>query len=370
MGGSGIWLLAGVALLVVACANEASAPGHEDPTPEPTSSATTSPTPRPTATPEPTPAPLTLAGVFPPRELPPGLDPSRMRTVIATGDVIPARYTDVQIRNRGDDFLWPVAATSGLTSGADLTVINLEAPVIERCPYHDSGFIFCGRPGIIGAFQQAGVDVVTMENNHIGNWGASGIAETEQRLDGAGLRRADRDTPAIVDVRGLTFGFLAFNAVGERIDRPAMQAQIQALRPQVDVLSVSYHWGVEYTSVPYPGAGIAEDDPVEIGHLAVDAGADLVIGNHPHWVQGVELYKEGFIAYAHGNFIFDQMWSYETRVGVVGKYTFYDERLVRAEYHPVRSIDYGQPVPMSGPEAQAVLDGMKASSEAIAAGRP
>jgi poly-gamma-glutamate synthesis protein (capsule biosynthesis protein) len=213
------------------------------------------------------------------------------------------------------------------------------------------------------------VDIVTIENNHIGNWGLDGITETKQRLDASALRWADRDTPAIVDVRGLKFGFLAFNAVGERIDRPAMQAKIQALRPQVDVLSVAYHWGVEYVSVPAPGAGIAEDDPVEIGHLAVDAGADLVIGNHPHWVQGVELYKGKYIAYAHGNFIFDQMWSYETRVGVIGKYTFYDAHLVKVEYIPVLSIDYGQPVPMQGPEAQAVLDGMKASSEQIAAGR-
>jgi poly-gamma-glutamate synthesis protein (capsule biosynthesis protein) len=284
--------------------------------------------------------------------------------------VIPARYTDVQIRNRGDDFLWTVAQTSAITSSADLTVIDLEAPVFEGCPYHDSGFTFCGRPGIMGAFQQGGFDVATLENNHIGNWGLDGINETKQLLDASGLRWADRDTPAIVDVRGMKFGFLAFNAVGERIDRPAMQAKIAALGPQVDVLSVAYHWGVEYVSVPAPGAGIAEDDPVEIGRLAVDAGADLVIGNHPHWVQGVELYKGKFIAYAHGNFIFDQMWSYETRVGVIGKYTFYDAQLVRAEYIPVLSIDYGQPVPMAGADAQAVLDGMKASSLAIAAGRP
>ncbi len=283
--------------------------------------------------------------------------------------MIPARYTDVQIRNRSDDFLWPVAATSDLTAAADLTVINLEAPIIESCPYHDSGFTFCGRPGIIGAFQRAGVDVVTIENNHIGNWGVSGITETKQHLDATGLRWADRSTPAIVDVRGLKFGFLAFNAVGERIDRPTMAAQIRALRPQVDVLSVAYHWGAEYVTVPTIGPGIAEDDPVEIAHLAVDAGADLVIGNHPHWVQGVELYKGKYIAYAHGNFIFDQMWSYETRVGVVGKYTFYDNRLVRVEYVPVLSVDYGQPVPMTGAEAQAVLDGMKLSSEQIAAGR-
>jgi poly-gamma-glutamate synthesis protein (capsule biosynthesis protein) len=363
------WLLVGVAALLVACADETStAPAPEASTRPPTSPSPTA-TRRPTATPEPTPTPLTLADVFPPRELSPGLDPSRLRTLIATGDVIPARYTDVQIRNRSDDFLWPVVATSGLTSSADLTVINLEAPIIEGCPYHDSGFTFCGRPGIMGAFQHAGVDVVTIENNHIGNWGLNGITETKQRLDSAGLRWADRTTAAIVDVRGLKFGFLAFNAVGERIDRPAMDAQIRALRPQVDVLSVSYHWGAEYVSVPTAGAGIAEDDPVEIGHLAVDAGADLVIGNHPHWVQGVELYNGKYIAYAHGNFIFDQMWSYETRVGVVGKYTFYDEQLVRVEYVPVLSFDYGQPVVMTGAEAQAVLDGMKAASEVIAAGR-
>jgi len=121
--------------------------------------------------------------------------------------------------------------------------------------------------------------------------------------------------------------------------------------------------------------GIADDNPVEIAHLAVDAGADLIIGNHPHWVQAVELYKgkhalsgaEGYIAYAHGNFIFDQMWSYETRVGVIGRYTFYDDRLVRVEYIPTLIQDYAQPVPLQGADAQAVLDGMKVASEQLAA---
>jgi poly-gamma-glutamate synthesis protein (capsule biosynthesis protein) len=359
-------MMPGVVLLLAACAREATAPGPAD---EAAQDATTRPPERASATPAPTPSQLTLADIFPPRPLPAGLDPSRLRTLIATGDVIPARFTDVTIRNRGDDFLYPVAATKDLTSAADLTVINLEAPIIESCPYHDEGFTFCGRPGIIGAFQAGGVDVVTIENNHIGNWGYSGIQETVQHLDAAGLRWADRVTPAILDVRGLKFGFLAFNAVGERIDREAMAAGIEALRPQVDVLSVAYHWGAEYVSVPMIGAGVAEDDPVEIGRLAVDAGADLVIGNHPHWVQGIEIYKGKLIAYAHGNFIFDQMWSYETRVGVIGKYTFYDEQLVRVEYVPVLIEDYAQPVPMTGAERQSVLDGMRASSEAIAAGR-
>jgi poly-gamma-glutamate synthesis protein (capsule biosynthesis protein) len=309
-----------------------------------------------------------LADVFPPRDISAlGLDPARLRTVIATGDVIPARYTDVTIRNRGDDFLYPVRATSHITREADLTVINLEAPLVSYCPYHAEGFTFCGRPGFVAALEEAGVDVVTLENNHIGNYGQDGIDETIRHLEAAGMRWADRDNPAIVDVRGLKFGFIAFNAVLEGVDREFIAAQIRALRPQVDVLAVAVHWGAEYVRLPDVAPGVADDDPVELAHLMADAGADWIIGNHPHWVQAVELYKGAFIAYAHGNFIFDQMWSYETRVGVIGKYTFYDDQLVRVEYIPTLIEDYAQPVPLDGAERQAVLDGMKAASEELAA---
>ncbi len=327
------------------------------------------PTPRLTTSPTPLPA-LTLADIFPPRDLSAlKLDPSRVRTLIATGDVIPARYTDVTIRNLGDDFLYPVAATKEITSNGDLTVVNLEAPLVEGCPYHDSGLIFCGRPGFVLALQAAGVDVATLENNHIANYGEDGVVETVGHLEAGGIRWADRDSPAIFAVRGLKFGFLAFNGVEYPLDREAMAAQIKALRPKVDVLVVAVHWGNEYVSLPQAVPPVANDDPVEIGHLAIDAGADLIIGNHPHWVQAVEVYKGKFIAYAHGNFIFDQMWSYETRVGVIGKYTFYDDALIGMEYIPTIIENYAQPRPLEGAERQAVLDGMEAASEELAAGR-
>ena len=311
--------------------------------------------------------PLTLGDIFTPRDLSRlSLDPSRLRTLIATGDINPGRFTDVTIRNQGDDFLYPVAATKEITAAADLTVVNLEAPLIEGCPYHDSGLIFCGRPGFVEALLAAGVDVATLENNHIGNYGPQGIAETVELLAAADIDFADRDTSAVLDVRGLKFGFLAFNGVGERIDRAEMVAQIEALRPQVDVLAVAYHWGAEYVSLPRGAPGIAEDDPVGIAHLAVDAGADLVIGNHPHWVQAAELYKGKLIAYSHGNFIFDQMWSYETRVGIIGRYTFYDGVLVGVEFIPVLIENFAQPRLLEGSEAEAVLEGMRAASEELA----
>jgi len=360
-------LLAALTLLLVlvACGEESDDEGGSDPTASPR--ATVSPSPRPS--PSPTPLPLlTLADIFPPRDLTSlKFDPSRIRTVIATGDVIPARYTDVIIRQRGDDFVYPVAATKDVTSGGDLSVVNLEAPLVEGCPYHDEGLIFCGRPEFVAALQAAGVDVATLENNHIGNYLQEGIDETIIHLEEANIRWADRDSPAIVSVRGLEFGFLAFNGVEQVLDREAMIAQIRALRRRVDVLAVAVHWGAEYVSIPQAVPPVANDDPVEIAHLAIDAGADLIIGNHPHWVQAVEIYKGKFIAYAHGNFIFDQMWSYETRVGVIGKYTFYDETLVGVEYVPTLIDNYAQPVPLEGAERQAVLDGIRAASEELAA---
>jgi hypothetical protein len=366
--------LAAAMLIAVACGGD----DDEEVTPQPTNplvnpppGETVGPLSTPAGqTPSPTPnlpSPLTLEDIFPPRDLSQyDLDPARVRTLIATGDVIPARYTDFIIRQEGDNFLYTVEKTADIVSDADITVINLEAPLIGYCEVHTEGFTFCGRPGFTAALNEAGVDVVTMENNHIGNYGYPGIEETRGHIEEAGMQWADRSTPAIVEVDGMTFGFLAFNGVIEVIDRDAMVAAIEALRPEVDVLAVSYHWGAEYVSLPTVAPGVADDDPVAIGHLAVDAGADLVIGNHPHWVQGVELYNGSYIAYAHGNYIFDQMWSYETRVGVIGKYTFYDDELIGVEYVPTLIENYAQPQPMTGQERQDTLDGMREASYELA----
>jgi poly-gamma-glutamate capsule biosynthesis protein CapA/YwtB (metallophosphatase superfamily) len=335
------------------------------------SAAAASDTPTPTASPEPKadiPA-LTTADVFPPRDLSKyDLDASHIRTLIATGDVIPARHTDYIIRQMGNDFGYTVRETKDITSAADVTVINLEAPLIEGCP-EEAGetFTFCGQPGFTSALNEAGVDVATLENNHIGNYGSEAITETEGYLDAAGIKWSDRSNAAIIDVRGVKFGFLAFNGVGFPVDRVGMAEQITALRPQVDVLAVAFHWGMEYVGVPQPAPGIADDDPIEIAHAAIDAGADFIIGNHPHWIQGVEVYKGKWITYAHGNFIFDQEWSYETTVGVIGKYTFYDDTLIGVEFIPVHIMNYAQPVPMTGQERQDTLDIMKKDTEDLAA---
>jgi poly-gamma-glutamate synthesis protein (capsule biosynthesis protein) len=119
-----------------------------------------------------------------------------------------------------------------------------------------------------------------------------------------------------------------------------------------------YHWGVEYTSVP-------TQEQIDLAHLTVDAGADLVLGNHPHWVQGTETYKNKFIVYGFGNFIFDQMWSQETREGVVGKFLFNSSGLKSVSFYPIIIEDYWQPRFANKEEAAKILNGLKESSEEI-----
>jgi poly-gamma-glutamate synthesis protein (capsule biosynthesis protein) len=359
---------ASVLLLIAACGGSIDDTSSRlQPLVNPTDSPPPTPTPAPSyGAPVP---PLTTNDIFPPRDLSQyNLDPSHIRTIIATGDVIPARHTDYIVRGLNNDFEYTVDATKDILSDADITVINLEAPLIDGCP-EEAGetFTFCGQPGFTGALQTAGVDLATLENNHIGNYGSDGITETEQHLDDAGIKWADSYTPSIIDVRGVKFGFLAFNGVGGAVDQVAMKQQIEALRLQVDVLSVAFHWGLEYVSVPQPAPGIADDDPVELAHAAIDDGADLIIGNHPHWIQGVEMYKGKFITYAHGNFIFDQEWSYETTVGVIGKYMFYDDTLIGVDFTPVLIQNYAQPVPMTGDQRQQTLDIMKQDTDEVAA---
>jgi poly-gamma-glutamate capsule biosynthesis protein CapA/YwtB (metallophosphatase superfamily) len=156
--------------------------------------------------------------------------------------------------------------------------------------------------------------------------------------------------------------------VGLAIDKAALKAGIARARQLADVVVVQFHWGKEYQRQPLPDPHVpTPDDPVTIGHDAIDWGADLVIGNHPHWYQGIEVYHGKLITYAHGNFVFDQMWSEQTREGMIGTYTFYGTKLISATWKAVRSYDYGQPIFMNAKDNATALTTMEAASDQLAA---
>ncbi|MBM4438071.1 MAG: CapA family protein [Actinobacteria bacterium] len=199
---------------------------------------------------------------------------------------------------------------------------------------------------------------------HILDQGPQGLASSRQVLEQAGIAHTGNGRSAVVTLDNVRFGLLAYDAVIGPVDRTAIAADIERLRDKADVVAVQYHWGAEYvrTPAPYPGHPTA---PRDLARFTIDAGADLVIGNRPHWFQGVELYRGKLIAYAHGNFAFDQPWSDETHRGVVGLYTFYDDRLIEVRYVPIRIQDWGPPRLAEGAERAYILTDMRRASEAL-----
>ncbi len=324
-----------IVLATVACSLGPSATVARRPPPTP-AMASAPPPPTPTPVPQ-----LSINGLFHPAAASPP-DSGHVRTLIATGDFIPAREVNAQALRRGD-FLWSVRPTADFVKSADVTYVNLETPLFTGCKIDENGFTFCGDARHVDALKAIGARVVNVANNHFGNYGPAGVQSTTDLLSRNGIATSGLGPPAVVDVRGVKFAFLGFNGVGLAVDRQALVAGIQYARQQADVVVVQFHWGKEYERQPMPDPGVpTPDNPVDLGHLAIDSGADIVIGNHPHWYQGVEIYKNKLITYAHGNYVFDQMWSEETREGVIGTYTFYDNHVVAASWKPIRIYDYGQ----------------------------
>jgi poly-gamma-glutamate synthesis protein (capsule biosynthesis protein) len=295
------------------------------------------------------------------------MDPTKIRTLLVTGDVIPARGVNYFATVKRD-FLWPFRPTADYTKNADITYINLEAPLFAGCPVSPAeSFTFCGDARFVNGLNFMGAKVANLANNHLSNYGAEGITATDQLLQSHGILTSGLGPVAVIDIRGIKFGFIGFNGVGRAIDQNALKAGIARARQQADIVVVQFHWGKEYERQPMPDRGVpTPDDPVGIGHEAIDWGADIVIGNHPHWYQGIEVYKGKLITYAHGNFVFDQMWSEETREGVIGTYTFYGTQLVAATWKPVRSYDYGQPVFMNASDSASTLQTIEAASDTLA----
>ena len=285
----------------------------------------------------------------------------KLRTIIATGDIIPARSVNFQANIR-KDFKWPYLETAQILKSADITFINLETPLFPNCPLTNEGMIFCGDAGNLEGLKYSGVDIASLANNHAGNFGKEGVQKTYDLLVKNRVLVTGVNGPVVMDIRGLKFAFLGYNDITKpqpgisNADEEKIKSEILKAKKIADVVIVAFHWGVEYQDQP-------DERQKYLARFAIDAGADLIIGNHPHWIQPVEVYKNKLITYAHGNFIFDQEWSLKTKQGVVGKYTFYDKTLIDAEFFPIQIEDFGQPHFLEGEEKIKILEAMKVQSQ-------
>lgn len=270
-------------------------------------------------------------------------------TVITTGDVIPARTVNWKMTQK-NDFTYPFQITAGLLKSADLTLINLEAPLVKNCPVTTEGMTFCGDQKFVEGLNFAGIDVANLANNHSLNWGSDGLQQTVKLLDANGILATGYQNNHLIihSFNHSVFGFLGFNLL-DPFDENSLLQTVNDSSRKVDVLFVSLHWGTEYTHQP-------DEWQCTLAHRIIDEGAAMVVGNHPHWIQPLEVYNDKLIIYAHGNFVFDQEWSVETKTGFIARHTFYDNRLVDTEVLPIFISDYSQPEFVGGEAKEITLD--------------
>lgn len=247
----------------------------------------------------------------------------------------------------------PFRKLAPLMRAADITFINLESPFSDRGPYFDHGLIFHAAPEGIAGLQLAGVVIASTANNHSRDCGPHGVEFTVKWLRSHGispLGTSESETTThqgIVLVRkGVRFGFLGYtfdqqngnwHDIDPRIamaDIPTMCRDLAALRKSADVVIVSMHHGVEYKMKP-------TQTQIAFAHAAIDAGAALVIGHHPHVVQATETYRSGLIFYSLGNFVFDQYQRPETQHGELAEISFLGSTLLATHIIPVKITPTG-----------------------------
>lgn len=212
---------------------------------------------------------------------------------------------------------------------SDVVFANLEGPASDQGRDLQNLYSFRMDPDTIPALKGAGMSIVSVANNHAGDWGREAFIDTLNRLEeneilytGGGISK-DVENPTIIEKYGMKIGFLGFSDVGPQnlsakedtvgillANNPRYEEIIKNAKSQVDYLVVSIHWGDEYKTT-----NNARQET--LAKKAVDAGAKLVIGHHPHVIQNTEVYKDSLIVYSLGNFIFDQKFSTATMQGML-----------------------------------------------------
>jgi len=290
-------------------------------------------------------------------------------TLIAAGDVMLSRGVAVKIKENGPDY--PFLKVQDYLKTGDIVFANLENPIAEGRTIKPGEMFFRADPNLVSELKDNNFSILSLANNHSGNFGTDGLKQTFQYLNEAGIKYVGAgenyevaNSPVFLKKNGLTFAFLAYDDINFTpaeygaeegkagiafFDQTEMSKAVALAKKQADFVIISMHFGNEYQPLP-------STQQKEWAHLAIDLGADLVLGHHPHVVMPIEEYKGKYIFYSLGNFIFDQMWSRSTREGIIAKIIFNEKGEIKIqEVKPFLINDYCQPNFINGEEGAEIL---------------
>jgi len=291
--------------------------------------------------------------------------------IAAVGDIMLGGSSEPVLHATGYDY--PFVHMRKFLQDSHIVFGNLEGPLTDRGEaVRDKKYVFRSPPEkVVPALQAAGFTVLSLANNHILDYGVEGLEQTMEVLKvagihpaGAGRDLAEARRPALVKGGGRTVAFLAYSltlpeSFYAEPDRPGtafghehhVRADVAQARRQADLVIVSFHWGRELETT-------LRDYQPRLGHAAIDAGASVVFGHHPHILQGIERYKHGVILYSLGNFTFGSYSKSVTR-SAIAQLLFRGNRLRQLRMIPinVNNIELNfQPLPLSGRDADAVIE--------------
>ncbi len=293
--------------------------------------------------------------------------PTRV-SFLFVGNIVPARCVRAAADERGDD-RYIYAEVAPIIRQADYAFALLNGSLTDRVPATGCvrTFVLVGDPHHAETLAWAGFDAVNVATNHVKNGGDGAFLDTLDAIRAAGLavlgggvNLEEALRPLVLTFGGVRYAFVALNEIEERSfagsDTPGaaplteanLQTAMQAARAQADVVIALPHWGPEYDATPlYEQRRWAQ--------RFVDAGADVIVGNHSHVVQGMDILDGVPVFYSLGNFVFDQSWSLETQQGVILLLTFEGTRLVAYRFIPVHT-DHDGTVHLAPPaEAEVIL---------------
>jgi len=287
-------------------------------------------------------------------------------SMIAVGDIMLSRAVGRNMK-KINDYNYPFLEVQEIISNADIAFGNLEAPFFTGNPVDDNSFLFRSDEEAVSGLDFAGFDMLSLANNHALNQGQAGLLNTmslleRNNIDFCGAAKGSEENQlSIVQVKDLKFGFLCYSyGPSETMVQKGtagiflmkleqLKKDLAMTRDKVDFIIVSMHAGEEYQSR-------SSDFQKEFARTAIDFGAEVVFGHHPHVVQEAEKYKDKFIFYSLGNFVFDQNWSRQTCEGLVVKLDFDSQGMQGVELLPIIIENNFQPRQANAEEAKIILN--------------
>ena len=280
--------------------------------------------------------------------------------LLAVGDIMLDRGVELNIKKNGNgDFQFPFLRIADDLQEADILFGNLEGPISDQGKNVGSIYSFRADPKAIEGLKYAGFDVLSLANNHMLDYGRDALEDTFKRLKeagidyvGGGINEQEAYSLLIKEIKGIKIAFLAYTDLGPESwkateeysgmawinnkDMEKIKKDIEKAKEESDILIVSLHSGKEYSTTPSFFQSY-------FFKICIDAGADIGIGHHPHVVQDVEEYGDGWIAYSLGNFVFDQGFSEETMESCLLRITIKDKKIDQVSCQKIKISDLFQP---------------------------